>query len=116
LPLPSNEAVEVSAVDHPAVVRAGLRVVAIELADRLCQVPHERIFDLGHTSTWSGAVQTWPELRCARRRWGRGHFVRRVLATQLKHARRQVPGRRLVNDLADLGAASDNLNEDLRAM
>jgi hypothetical protein len=32
---------------------------------------------------------------------------RGVLAAQLEHARRQVPGRRLVNDLADLGAAGE---------
>ena len=43
----SHEAVEVSAVDHTPIVRAGLRIITVEFTDGLAQVAHELLLDLG---------------------------------------------------------------------
>ena len=110
-----NKAIEVPRVDHPPIVRTRFRIVAEEVADRVLKASQERILHLGPDQHMVGGGTDLPRVeitpigdsvrRCFQVR--RGMHDRGILAAKLQDAWRQVFGRGLMDDLADLRAARE---------
>ena len=108
----SREPFGALAVDDATVVRALLRVVAVEVVHRLYDVRDELVLDVGPHQDVVGcsadlAAVDVPAVGDTPGRGldvGRGVHDGGVLAAELEHRRGEVLGRGLMNDLADLRA------------